>query len=89
MFRKADRLNAVSLRRAIRAVVALLFTLMLYASPLNTVAYYADSCNPPCPTISISCPTDHLVSGMLATVNVKLSGGDSNMTVTYNWTVSA
>ena len=47
-----------------------------------------EGCIPPCPTISISCPTDTIQAGSPATVSVNLSGG-GNFNVTYNWTVSA
>jgi hypothetical protein len=87
MFRKADRLNAGSLRLAKGAVVATLTLLMLYTASANTLARCVDGYHP-CPTINISCPTDQLIPGTPATVSVKLSGGDPNIPVTYNWTVS-
>jgi hypothetical protein len=48
-----------------------------------------DCCRPPCPDISISCPTGEVAPGSPATVSVNLSGGDPNASVTYNWSVSA
>ena len=48
----------------------------------------ANCCAPPCPTISISCPTDQVVAGTPATVSVNLTGG-GNFNATYTWTVSA
>jgi len=45
-------------------------------------------CAPPCPTLSISCPTDQVQTGTPATASVNVSGG-GNFNITYNWTVSA
>src|SRR5205085_11676274 len=59
-----------------------------FSSTTVTVAG-CTGCVPPCPTISISCPTDQVAAGTPATVSVNLSGGDPNASVTYNWTVSA
>jgi len=59
-----------------------------FSSTTVTVAG-CTNCVPPCPTISISCPTDQIAPGTPATVSVNLSGGDPNASVTYNWTVSA
>jgi hypothetical protein len=58
-----------------------------FSSTTVTVAECSD-CIPPCPTISISCPTDLVTQGSPATVSVNVSGG-GNFSVTYNWTVSA
>ena len=61
-----------------------------YSSTTVTVAQPAPNCCvPPCPTLSISCPTDQVLAGTPATVSVTLSGGDPNANPTYNWTVSA
>ncbi len=49
----------------------------------------AGCCVPPCPTLSISCPTDTIQAGTPATVSANVSGGDPNATITYNWTVSS
>ena len=49
-----------------------------------TVAVCTD-CKPPCPTVSVSCPSD-VAQGSPITFNAAL-GGDAN--VTYNWSVSA
>jgi hypothetical protein len=59
-----------------------------FSSTTVTIAECSD-CIPPCPTLSISCPTDQVTAGSPATVSVNLSGGDPNASVTYNWTVSA
>jgi hypothetical protein len=58
-----------------------------FSSTTVTVAE-CTNCVPPCPTISISCPTDLVTAGTPATVSVNVSGG-GNFNVTYNWTVSA
>jgi hypothetical protein len=47
-----------------------------------------DCCRPPCPEISISCPTSEVPVGSPATVSVDVRGG-GNPSVTYNWSVSA
>jgi hypothetical protein len=46
-------------------------------------------CLPPCPTISIQCPTDLPQTGAPMTVSVNVSGGDPNAEVRYKWAVSA
>jgi hypothetical protein len=43
---------------------------------------------PPCPTVTVSCP-DTGVAGTPVTFTANVSGGDSNVTPTFNWTVSA
>jgi len=43
---------------------------------------------PPCPTISVSCPSD-VEQGSPITYTASIAGGDSNITATYNWSVSA
>ena len=58
-----------------------------FSSTTVTVAE-CTNCVPPCPQISISCPTDQVTAGTPATVSVNVSGG-GNFNVTYNWTVSA
>jgi hypothetical protein len=59
-----------------------------FSSTTVTVAGCTD-CRPPCPTVNISCPTDQVTVGTPATVSVSLSGGDANVSPTYNWSVSA
>jgi hypothetical protein len=46
-------------------------------------------CLPPCPTISIQCPTDLPQMGSPMTVSVNVSGGDRNAEARYKWEVSA
>ncbi len=48
----------------------------------------AGCCVPPCPDLSVSCPTDLIEVGGPATVTANVSGGDPNASITYNWTVS-
>lgn len=43
---------------------------------------------PPCPVVSVSCPSD-VKQGESITYTASISGGDSSMTPTYNWSVSA
>ena len=59
-----------------------------FSSTTVTIAE-CTGCVPPCPTLSISCPTDQITAGNPATVSANVSGGDPNATITYNWTVSA
>ena len=42
----------------------------------------------PCPTIDVSCP-DNVRPGDPITFTASVSGGDTNVTPTFNWTVSA
>jgi hypothetical protein len=43
---------------------------------------------PACPTVSVSCPDTGTI-GQPVTFTANVSGGDSNVTPTFNWTVSA
>jgi hypothetical protein len=43
---------------------------------------------PPCPTSSVSCPSD-IDPGQPITFTASVSGGPANATFTYNWSVSA
>ena len=43
---------------------------------------------PPCPTVSVSCPSE-VEQGAPITFTASVSGGDPNMQPTYNWSVSA
>jgi hypothetical protein len=43
---------------------------------------------PPCPTMKVICP-DSVKQGDQMTFSAEIKGGDSNVTPTYNWTVSA
>ena len=45
--------------------------------------------SPSCPTVTVSCPSDSVKPGTPITFTVNVSGGDTNATPTYNWTVSA
>jgi hypothetical protein len=42
----------------------------------------------PCPTVTVSCPSDVQVGGPI-TFTANVSGGDTGVTPTFNWTVSA
>ena len=43
---------------------------------------------PPCPTVSVSCPSE-VDPGQSITFTASVAGGDSSSTYTYNWSVSA
>jgi len=43
---------------------------------------------PPCPTVSVSCPSE-VDAGAPITFTASVSGGDPNMQPTYNWSVSS
>ena len=45
-------------------------------------------CVPPCPTVNVSCP-DTVDAGSPVTFTANVSGGDPNVTPTFNWSVSA
>jgi hypothetical protein len=45
-------------------------------------------CDPPCPTLSISCP-EFADAGQPLTFSLNISGGDPDMKPIYKWTVSA
>lgn len=57
------------------------------ASTTVTVAVCTD-CVPPCPTVSVSCPSD-VDDGAPLTFTANVSGGPSSLSPTYNWSVSA
>ena len=44
---------------------------------------------PACPTVDVSCPSDPVKPGTPITFTANISGGDPNVTPTFNWTVSA
>ncbi|HMF57351.1 MAG TPA: hypothetical protein VK619_13490 [Pyrinomonadaceae bacterium] len=57
----------------------------------STTVTVADctNCVPPCPTITIDCPTQVILAGDAATVTVNVSGGAPNQSPTYTWSVTA
>ncbi|MGH9971598.1 MAG: PKD domain-containing protein [Pyrinomonadaceae bacterium] len=57
------------------------------ASTTVTVAV-CECAPPPCPSVSVSCPSD-VDQGSPITFNASVSGGPSNLSPTYNWSVSA
>jgi hypothetical protein len=60
----------------------------------NTTTVTVERCNcipaptPTCPTVSVSCPDTGTI-GTPVTFTANVSGGDPNVTPTFNWTVSA
>ena len=42
-----------------------------------------------CPSISVSAPSSNVKEGTAATFSVNVSGGRADMSVTYNWSISA
>ena len=47
------------------------------------------NCVPPCPTLSVDCPTELVEVGQPITFSANASGGDPNASLSYNWTVSS
>ncbi len=58
-----------------------------HASTLVTLAACTE-CVPPCPTVSVSCPTTVPYGGPI-TFTAATNGDMGNASITYNWTVSA
>lgn len=46
-------------------------------------------CLPPCPTITIQCPTEVVKAGQPLTFSANVTGGQPELEITYNWSVSA
>ncbi len=44
---------------------------------------------PPCPTVDVSCPSEPVNQGTPLKFTASVTGGDPNVTPTFNWTVSA
>ncbi len=59
-----------------------------FSSTTVTIAKCTE-CVPPCPTLSVDCPTDLIEVGQPITYRANVSGGDPSAAITYNWTVSA
>jgi K319-like protein len=57
------------------------------ASTTVTVAVCTE-CVPPCPTVSVSCPSD-VDDGTPITFTASVNGGPAGLSPTYNWSVSA
>jgi hypothetical protein len=58
--------------------------------PASTTVTVAEctGCVPPCPTVAVSCP-DAVDEGSPITFSASVTGGATNVTATYNWSVSA
>lgn len=56
---------------------------LLFSSLLLNVRLFAQSC----PTVNVSCSSE-VTAGNDATFSANVSGGDGNVTPTYNWTIS-
>jgi hypothetical protein len=58
--------------------------------PASTTVTIAEctGCVPPCPAIAVSCP-DAVDIGQPITFSASITGGATNVTATYNWSVSA
>lgn len=63
-------------------------TILLCAVLLLAVPASAQEATASCPTIDVSCP-DSVEAGDELTFTAGVSGGDENITPTYNWTISA
>lgn len=61
----------------------------LVAFSLTTVTVAeCTGCIPPCPTITIDCPTQFIEPGETGTVSVNVSGVAPNQNLTYKWSVN-
>ncbi|HEY9283543.1 MAG TPA: hypothetical protein VIP46_08820 [Pyrinomonadaceae bacterium] len=58
------------------------------ASKITEIVAFVPTPEPPCPTVSVTCP-DHVVEGESLTFTASVSGADPNVEPTFNWTVSA
>lgn len=58
------------------------------ATATTTVTVATCRCEAPCPQVSVSCPAD-VEQGSPITFTASVTGGDSSVTGTYNWSVSA
>jgi hypothetical protein len=66
-------------------LIAVLLLLAVVVAPLPALAQDAAAS---CPDVSVSCP-DSVQEGGELSFTADVSGGDANVTPTYNWTVSA
>jgi opacity protein-like surface antigen len=69
---------------ALLMVVALLF----FNASYHAAAQQPQQAQSKCPTVDVACP-DSVTAGGKVTISAKVSGGDTQVTPTYNWTVSA
>jgi hypothetical protein len=58
------------------------------ATAQTTVTIATCRCEAPCPQVSVSCPAD-VEQGTPITFTASVTGGDTSVTGTYNWSVSA
>ena len=58
------------------------------ATSTATVTVATCRCEAPCPQVSVSCPSD-VEQGSPITFTASVTGGDTSVTGTYNWSVSA
>ena len=71
-------------RRIFSLSILVILSLFFGASAI----FRATAQQPACPTVATSCP-DSIPAGENLTFTVNVSGGDPNVTPTYNWTVSS
>jgi hypothetical protein len=57
-------------------------------SSVSVTVAACTNCVPPCPTVSVTCP-DTVDEGSPVTFTANVTGGDPNVSATYNWSVSA
>jgi hypothetical protein len=58
-------------------------------STVNVTVAECTGCVPPCPTLTVDCPTGPTQAGTPVTFTVNAAGGNPNVTPTFNWSVSA
>lgn len=57
-------------------------------SSVSVTVANCDRCVLPCPTVNVTCP-DTVEAGQPITFTANVSGGDPNVSATYNWSVSS
>jgi hypothetical protein len=58
------------------------------SASLNVRIEICTTCDPPCTTLSISCP-ENVEEGQPLVISLNISGGSLDMNPTYTWSVSA
>lgn len=70
-----------------RQTIYILVLLMAAQSNLSAQTTRPHS-DPPCPTLSVECPSDLPQEGQTLTFKARVNGGDPDAKLTFNWTLS-